>query len=349
MKRKKVKILKKLKGKKFKIFQKIKILKHLKNDKLLIIGFAVIAVVISGMLVKQLREAMALAVQTGSVSATAVAGEPENSGEITVSASSITPDLSKTHVAVKEKYYKIKLTPSPSPTPKPTATPSPTPLPTPAVTSDKTDRIASFYQGSASWESKLTWSGNWGNKKYKGKKFGAFGCGLCCLANVYSSLSSYRCSPLDMLEFAKESSSYSGSGAIEWWNMKTTLAKAGFSSESGKKPKEYEDFQKIVAKSKAVIVLVGNQNKKSMWEDTTGHYVTLFLYDKKSDQVFLADSGSYARNRHWVPLKKVYQSLKTKSSQQYLAVSSYNKKADTWRNTEFTGKCRLPSNWKTDK
>ncbi|MBO5487782.1 MAG: C39 family peptidase [Eubacterium sp.] len=246
--------------------------------------------------------------------------------------------VSVSAVAAEKKIQRIKKV-------VPTPTPKPTPIPTPSVTKDKTDRIASFFQGDFSYQSKLTWSGNWGKKKFKKKTFGSFGCGLCCLANVYSSLTPYRCSPMDMYEYAKEETAYKGAGAIEWWNMGTVLTKTGFTYVRGKKPKKYEDFQKMVQKSKAVIVLV-SQGKKSYWEGTTGHYVTLFLYDKKTDQVFLADSGSYKRNRHWVPLKKVYNSLKKTKDSQYLSVLSYKKKQDTWRNVEFTGKCILPSNWK---
>ncbi len=230
----------------------------------------------------------------------------------------------------------------------PTPTPRPTPVPTPSAGADKTGRIASYFQAGASWKSGLTWSGDWGKKKYKGKKFGAFGCGLCCMANIYSSLSPYRSSPLDMYEFAKEVSGYEGAGAIEWWNMYTVLEKAGFHCEMGKKPDDYKEFQKLVRKSKAMVVLVSKHNKKSMWKHTTGHYVTLFLYDKASDKVFLADPGSYKRNRKWVSLEKIYDSLKTKSDRQYLLVTEYKKERDSWRNTEFTGKCHLPSNWKTD-
>lgn len=229
--------------------------------------------------------------------------------------------------------------------PLPTPTPKPTPVPTPSVTKDKTDRIASYYQGDASYQSKLIWSGDWGKKKYKKKTFGSFGCGLCCLANVYSSLTDYRCSPLDMYEYAMKHTEYKGAGAIEWWNMETVLTKTGFTCQRGKKPKEYEEFQKIVGKSKAVIVLV-SKGKKSYWKETSGHYVTLFLYDKKTDMVFLSDSGSYKRNRHWVSLEKVYDSLKKTKDSQYLSVRSYKKKQDTWKNAEFTGTCILPANWK---
>lgn len=297
------------------------------------------------------------------VQAVKAASEKNREKDFAVTVGAITPDLSHTHVAVREKYKKSvpTMSPTPIPTVKPTAKPTPTPtpkptpkpktkvseLPAPASSSAETDSIVSYFQGEQSWKSKLTWSGDWGSEVFKKKKFGAFGCGLCALANVYSSLSAYRCSPLDMRAYAQKSTGYSGSGAIEWWNMQTVLAKTGFVSSSGKTPEKYEDFQKLMENSKALIVLVSNQNKKSMWKNTTGHYVTLFLYDKETDQVFLADSGSYERNRHWVPLKKVFQSLKKKSERQYLAVASYNKNADTWRNTEFTGECIFPSNWKT--
>lgn len=231
---------------------------------------------------------------------------------------------------------------------KPELLPTPTPVPIPPSGVDKAEQIVSYFQGSVSWKSKLTWSGDWGKKKFKEKKFGAFGCGLCGMANIYSSLTPYYCSPLDMYEYAKGNSGYKGAGAIEWWNMRTVLEKTGFTCEMGKKPKDYKEFQRIVSKSEAMIILVSNHAKKSMWKDTTGHYAAIFLYDKSTDKVFLTDSGSYERNRKWVPLKKIYQSLKTKSDYQYLSVTSYEKKNDTWRNTEFTGKCNFPTNWRTE-
>lgn len=289
----------------------------------------------------------AQAVNTSEVAATASAVSPAAVSSSAISGSaafrwdSPLPAITVEPERIENKIKKKK--------PRILPTPKPTPVPTPSITSDKTDRIATYFQGSASWKSGLTWSGEWGRKKYKKKKFGAFGCGLCCMANIYSSLSPYRCSPIDMYEYARKESDYEGAGAIEWWNMSTVLSRAGFTCEMGKKPKEYEEFQKIVKKSKAMVLLVSNHNKKSMWEDTTGHYVTIFLYDKATDKVFLADSGSYERNRQWVPLKKIYQSLKTKSDRQYLAVTAYQKGNDTWRNTEFTGKCKLPSNWRTDQ
>ena len=213
---------------------------------------------------------------------------------------------------------------------------------------DKPEEIASYFQGSASWGSGLTWSGDWGEKRYGRKKFGAFGCGLCAMANIYVSLTPYNGSPLDMYRFAKESSHYPGAGAIDWWSMETVLEKAGFTCETGNKPKEYAEFQRVVRRSKAMIILVSNDNKKSMWKETKGHYAALFLYDSASDKVFLTDSGSYERNRKWVPLKKIYHSLKTRSERQYLSVTSYQKKNDTWRNTRFTGTCNFPTDWRPE-
>lgn len=231
---------------------------------------------------------------------------------------------------------------------KPELLPTPTPVPVPPAGVDKSERIVSYFQGSASWKSKLIWSGDWGTKEYKEKNFGAFGCGLCAMANIYSSLTPYYCSPLDMYNYAKKNSGYRGAGAIEWWNMRTVLEKTGFSCEMGKKPKDYKEFQRLVSRSKAMIILVSNHNKKSMWKNTTGHYAAIFLYDPATDKVFLTDSGSYERNRKWVPLKKIYQSLKTISDYQYLSVTSYEKKNDTWKNTEFTGNCNFPPNWRTE-
>lgn len=227
----------------------------------------------------------------------------------------------------------------------------PKPVNTPASSAgvDKPDRIVSYFQGSASWRSGLAWSGDWGEKRYHNKKFGAFGCGLCAMANIYASLTPFNGSPLDMYQFAKENSGYKGAGAIDWWNMETALEKAGFICETGKKPKDYKEFQRIVRRSKAMIILVSRDNKKSMWKETTGHYAALFLYDSASDKVFLTDSGSYDRNRKWVPLKKIYHSLKTKSDRQYLAVTSYQKKNDLWRNTEFTGTCNFPSDGRPEQ
>ena len=179
------------------------------------------------------------------------------------------------------------------------------PVPTP----DATERIATYLQGPKSWKARREWSGRWGTEYYDGGSFGGFGCGLCCMANIYCSLTDYRCSPLDMYRYAMKESMYAGGGAIDWGYMKDTMTAAGFTCN-------------------------------------VGHYVTLFLYDENTDRIFLADSGDPAHNRHWVPLKKIYRSLKTANNWQYMAVVSYDEKRDGWKHTKISGRCILPPQYK---
>lgn len=216
------------------------------------------------------------------------------------------------------------------------------PVPTP----DATERIATYLQGPKSWKARREWSGRWGTEYYDGGSFGGFGCGLCCMANIYCSLTDYRCSPLDMYRYAMKESMYAGGGAIDWGYMKDTMTAAGFTCNVGRKPSRYEDFQDIVKKSMACIVVVSSRDSTCYWKNTPGHYVTLFLYDENTDRIFLADSGDPAHNRHWVPLKKIYRSLKTANNWQYMAVVSYDEKRDGWKHTKISGRCILPPQYK---
>lgn len=208
------------------------------------------------------------------------------------------------------------------------------------------EHIATFLQGPKSWKQRLDWSGEWGDAYYDGGKFGGFGCGLCCMANLYTSLTPYQCSPLDMYRYAKKTSGYGGGGAIDWGYIKETLRFAGFTSDVGKKPPSYEEFQKKTKENLALLVVVSSQNSTCYWQDTPGHYVTLFLYDEEKDSIFLADSGNPNHNRHWVALKKIYRSLKTANRWQFLEISAYNEKADKWKHRTFGGNCVLPDAWK---
>ena len=63
---------------------------------------------------------------------------------------------------------------------------------------DKTLQIYTYLQGPKSWNQGIDWSGEWGESYMDGGSFGGFGCGLCCMANIYSSLTPYQCSPVDM-------------------------------------------------------------------------------------------------------------------------------------------------------
>lgn len=216
-----------------------------------------------------------------------------------------------------------------TPTAKPTATPKPTPKPE--------EGIYTYLQGPKSWKQRLKWSGEWGTTFYDGGSFGGFGCGLCCIANVYSSLTKYQCTPVDAYSYAKKNTEYWGGGAIAWGYMRQTLSSIGFDCSVKKKPSTYKKFKKDIADSECAIVLVSSYNSTCYWQDTPGHYVTIFLYDEKTEKVFLADSGDPKHNRHWVPLRKIYKSLKTASAWQYLTVDSYDEVKDNWKHKSVKG------------
>ena len=59
---------------------------------------------------------------------------------------------------------------------------------------DESD-VYSFLQGPKSWGEGRAWSGEWSNQYVRGNYFGNFGCGLCCMANIYSTFSGHTCSP----------------------------------------------------------------------------------------------------------------------------------------------------------
>lgn len=191
--------------------------------------------------------------------------------------------------------------------------------------------VYTYLQGPKSWNQRIDWSGEWGEAYLDGGYFGAFGCGLCCMANIYSSQTPYRCSPIDMYEYAKEQSAYNGGMAIEWGYMRRTLSSLGFDCEVRKKPDSYKKFTDYVSKSQCCIVLISSNDSTVYWKNTPGHYVTIFLYDEKKETVFLADSGDPEHNRHTISLKKIYRSLKTGSNWQCLFVGKYHKEKDSWR------------------
>lgn len=228
--------------------------------------------------------------------------------------------------ALSDELATVSATPVPAETPRPAE---------PAVKAE--DEIYSYFQGPKTWGKRLKWSGEWGVTYYDGASFGGFGCGLCCVANVYSSLTKYQCTPIDAYRYAKKHTEYQGGGAIDWGYMRTSLSMMGFDCKVYKKPKSYEKFKRQIKKSQAAIVLVSSSNSTCYWKDTPGHYVTMFLYDEKSDKVFLADSGDPKHNRHWVPLKKIYDSLKTASAWQFLSVKGYQENMDQWKHKKAKG------------
>lgn len=186
--------------------------------------------------------------------------------------------------------------------------------------------VYTFLQGPKSWTEGRAWSGEWSNQYVRGNYFGNFGCGLCCMANIYCTLTEYTCSPWDMYEYARQVSGYAPSrkiGAIGWADMKVTLRKSGFDCTLNTKPESYEQFQQEIAASQMAVVLVSSRDDDTYWKKTGGHYVSISLYDASSDQVFLGDPADPDGNRSWIPLRYVYDALKTVSQYQYLLVQDY--------------------------
>lgn len=214
-----------------------------------------------------------------------------------------------------------------------------------------TRQIYSYLQGPRSWKEKRAWSGYWGNTYMDGGMFGAFGCGLCCMANVYSSVTPSYCkaSPVDMYRFAKKNTWYWGGSAIDWPYMVKGMRKAGIHCGVKRKPKRYSAFKRDIETSKCAIVLISSYDSACYWKHTPGHYVTIFAYNKNNDRVFLADSGDPSHNRHWVSLKKIYRSLKKASRFQYIRVTGYNRNQDTFRNRRTRGRWIRPAYMKSEQ
>ena len=203
--------------------------------------------------------------------------------------------------------------------------------------------VYTFLQGPKSWEEGRAWSGEWSNQYVRGNYFGNFGCGLCCMANIYSSLTPYQCSPVDMYRYAKKHTGYGGGMAIDWGYIRRGLTSLGLHCHVERKQETYHEFRENIRKSKCAIVLVSSANSTVHWKNTPGHYVTIFEFQEKTDKVFLADSGDPDHNRRWIHLKKVYRSLKTASNWQYLVVSSYDKQKDHWHHKKADGTWNRPS------
>lgn len=197
-----------------------------------------------------------------------------------------------------------------------------------------TEQIYSFLQGPKSWGEGRTWSGDWSLEYVKGNYFGNFGCGLCCMANIYSTLTDYICSPWDMFEYARQVSGYSPTkkiGAIGWADMKVTLRKSGFDCALNHKPDSYEAFRDQIAGAKSAVVLVCSRDDDTYWEKTGGHYVNIYNYNEETDEVFLADPADPEHNRSNIPLRYVYDALKTASQYQYLTVNGYIEEQNQWK------------------
>ncbi|MCR4604736.1 MAG: hypothetical protein K5639_01930 [Eubacterium sp.] len=241
-----------------------------------------------------------------------------------------------------EKVVSTNVVQEPEVTPEPVKN-EPEPTEEPEMESEP--GIATFFQGPKSWKKKYDWSGYWGDLTIDGRRFGGFGCGLCCMANFYCSLTPYQCSPIDMYKFAKKVSSYPGGGAIDWPQIKKTMEAAGFVVDYGKRPKKYSKFKKLMKEAMASMVVVSSSYDNSFWKNTYGHYVTLFKYDPVTDMAFLGDSGKKHRNRRWISLKKVYKALKLSNSNHYMRMLSYDENRDTYKHKKISGKWVKPVYW----
>ena len=160
---------------------------------------------------------------------------------------------------------------------------------------EEAEKVYTFLQGPRAFSESLPWSGDWCQKIVRHNSFGGFGCGLCCMANIYSTLTPYECSPWDMYEYT------------------------------------YEEFQEQMTHTDSAIVLVSSGEDDTFWKDTAGHYVNIWLYQKDSDMVFLAEPGDPENNRTWIPLRYVYDALKTVSQYQYLTVTAYAEESNQWK------------------
>lgn len=183
-------------------------------------------------------------------------------------------------------------------------------------------QIFSYVQTPYTYYKVRRWVGPWHRIQAAGQTFLNFGCGICCLTNMFDTIKHRDITPDRMYEKCIEHSSYAphGSvGAIDWKQIKTMCDYFGFQTELKAKPRDYAEFQKDAAENKTLLVLVCKDNDSRLWYYTRGHYVNLWEYDAETDSVFVTDaSGLYNRER--VPLSFVYAALKTASNYQYMTV-----------------------------
>jgi len=187
---------------------------------------------------------------------------------------------------------------------------------------EREEKIYSYVQVPPQDTGKKKWAGDWYAIEMGGKPFAHFGCGTCCVSNIYSTFIQRPVDPGKMLGVATRYTSYdpvNKAGAISWDDMRKLCIKLGMSATLHEKDAAYGDFQKTVGKSSATVVLVCKDNDPGLWFYTNGHYVTLWEYDPEDDSVFVTDSSGLF-NRDRVFLRDVYDALKTASRYQYMCV-----------------------------
>ncbi len=196
------------------------------------------------------------------------------------------------------------------------------------------DSVYTFLQGPRAYSTGVTWGGEWCMFSLRGNSFGSFGCGLCCMANIYDSMSPYEVDPLQMYEYAKVASNYSPTsktGAIGWTDMWKTLKTCGIDVRLANKPETYEEFREDMKNSVSMVAVVSSTYSKEFWTDTSGHYINIWLYNEEDETVFLAEPGDPENNRTRIPLVYVYNALKLSSNYQYLRAVEYDEKKNEWK------------------
>ena len=192
------------------------------------------------------------------------------------------------------------------------------------VESEAEKKISSYIQLPKDYRPGDKWAGDWADIESGGQTFFTFGCGVCCLSNILSTLGDKVIEPDDVFRLVKTQTDYnpdSGVGAVSWGQLQTVCANAGLKTALKVKPNTLDEFRKDVADSATTLVLVCRENDDALWFYTKGHYVNLWEYDPENDTVFVTDpSGLFNRNR--VMIEDVYNALKTRSSSQYMTVAA---------------------------
>ena len=104
----------------------------------------------------------------------------------------------------------------------------------------------------------------------------------------------------------------------------------------------YEAFREQMKQGISAIVLVSSYDDDTFWKDRSGHYVNIWSFNPDTEEVFLAEPGSPTNNRSWIPLRYVYDALKTSSEYQYIMVDEYNEDTNNWKHNGINIEWNFP-------
>lgn len=74
-----------------------------------------------------------------------------------------------------------------------------------------------------------------------------------------------------------------------------------------------------------------NDDNTLLEKDRGGHYVNISLYKEDTEKCFLQIPADPDGNRNYIPLRYVYDALKTVSKYQYLLVNGYSEEQNQWK------------------